>query len=481
MSSAPVPEPVDGRHTENATGPETAPPTVPEPVDGHHGETGHPFDELRDRDGRRDATARLTAAATRVLGENWRGTYTVPAGGLYPHQWSWDSAFIAIGLRHISPRRAQQEIESLLGAQWDDGRLPQIVFAPGRDDQYSPGPSFWHSERLSGSPAVPTAGLVQPPNHAWATLLVHEADPAESRRRLFLERAYPRLVAWHDYLRTRRAEPSGLIAAVHPWETGMDNSPAWDGPLSRVDGAFEGDIPRPDLEHAASSERPSDEEYSTYLYLAARYRDHDCDDSRESTPFRVVDPGMNALWVRSEIALARIAELLDDDAAAERHRSDARRVARAIDGLWDEELAFPVPVDALTAEALRFRSVSGLLTLLVPGSPHAEEVIGTLRGPHFGLGETAMVPSSDLTAPEFDSSQYWRGPSWFNTAWMIATALAERGRVDEARVLALDLGALALASDFAEYVDPYSGDPRGTRRFSWTAALALDLAVRYDR
>jgi hypothetical protein len=420
----------------------------------------------------------LIAEATRVLGQNWRGTYTVPAGGLYPHQWSWDSAFIAIGLRHVSPRRAQQEVESLFGAQWDDGRLPQIAFAPGRDDQYSPGPSFWHSERIAGSPATSTAGLIQPPNHAWAALLVHEADPVESERRRFLERAYPRLVAWHEYLRARRAEPSGLLAAVHPWETGMDNSPAWDGPLARVDGSFDGVIPRPDLEHAASSERPSDEEYSTYLYLAARYRDHACDDSGESTPFRVVDPGMNALWVRSEIALARIAELLDDSSAADRHRADSRVLASALESLWDDDLTFPVPVDALTGERLRFRSVSGLLTLLVPGSPRAEQVIDTLRSEHFGLGTTAMVPSSDLTADTFDPAQYWRGPSWFNTAWMIAVALEERGHVAEARALSTGVQALALGSGFAEYVDPFSGEPRGTRRFSWTAALALDLASR---
>ena len=48
------------------------------------------------------------------------------------------------------------------------------------------------------------AGLVQPPNHAWAVWKVHVADPVESRRRHFLERAYPRLVAWHEYLLTRR-------------------------------------------------------------------------------------------------------------------------------------------------------------------------------------------------------------------------------------------------------------------------------------
>ncbi|WP_371797648.1 hypothetical protein [Streptomyces albidoflavus] len=30
-------------------------------------------------------------------------------------------------------------------------------------------------------------------------------------------------------------------------------------------------------------------------------------------------------------------------------------------------------------------------------------------------------------------------------------------------------------SDFAEYVDPRTGEPRGTRSFGWTAALTLDL------
>lgn len=31
------------------------------------------------------------------------------------------------------------------------------------------------------------------------------------------------------------------------------------------------------------------------------------------------------------------------------------------------------------------------------------------------------------------------------------------------------------AGDFAEYVDPRTGEPRGTRSFGWTAALTLDL------
>lgn len=410
--------------------------------------------------------------ATRVLEQNWRGLYTVPAGGLYPHQWSWDSAFIAIGTRHLSPRRAQQELESLLGAQWADGRLPQIVFNPRRDDDYSPGASFWRSERIPGSAPVPTAGLIQPPNHAWAALLVHEADPAESRRRGFLERAYPRLAAWHAYLRTRRSGASGLVHVVHPWESGMDNSPFWDAPLAAVAEDAGTDVPRPDLLHAHASERPSNAEYGKYLALAARYRDHDCDDADDAFPFRVEDPAVSALLVRSELALADIARELGGRGD---HGERADALTGSLESLWHADLGSYVARDLVSGELQPYRTVSGLVPLLVPGLTHAEDVLGLLRGERFGLGTAVLVPSADLTSGIFDVSRYWRGPSWFNTAWLIARALAERGLDRESAALGRDLCRFALSSDFAEYLHPITGEPRGTRRFSWTAALALDL------
>ena len=41
--------------------------------------------------------AALLDGARSVLDENWLGSSTLPSRTLYPHQWSWDSAFIAIG------------------------------------------------------------------------------------------------------------------------------------------------------------------------------------------------------------------------------------------------------------------------------------------------------------------------------------------------------------------------------------------------
>ncbi|MCC2659305.1 MAG: hypothetical protein K0R37_79, partial [Arthrobacter sp.] len=147
----------------------------------------------------------IAARATAVLEANWRKTHTVPAAGLYPHQWSWDSSFIAMGLSRISPRRAGQEMDALFAGQWEDGRLPQIIFDPHRDKDYAPGASFWQSRLIPGSPErAETAGFIQPPNHAWAVWKIHQADPDESRRRSFLVRNYPKLVQWHGYLAGRR-------------------------------------------------------------------------------------------------------------------------------------------------------------------------------------------------------------------------------------------------------------------------------------
>src|SRR5689334_11256517 len=114
-------------------------------------------------------TEPLWNAALKVLRANDLGGWTKPAPRLYPHQWSWDSAFIAIGLAHVNPERAVREMEALFDAQWNDGRVPHIVFNPRAHD-YFPGADWWAS--ASTSPVAPrepaTSGLIQPPVHAIA-------------------------------------------------------------------------------------------------------------------------------------------------------------------------------------------------------------------------------------------------------------------------------------------------------------------------
>ena len=419
--------------------------------------------------------------AAQVLDANWTGSSTVPSRSLYPHQWSWDSAFIAIGLRHVSPLRAQTELETLLAAQWGDGRVPHIVFNPSVPlDAYFPSPDFWRSSTAglaAGAPrTVQTSGIVQPPVHALAAWLVHRADPGLSRARGFLARMYPRLAAWHRYLLHRRdLGGGGLVSVVHPWEQGMDNSPCWDAPLSRVTPAPARSFRRADLDHGAPEDRPTDLDYGRYVRLATDYRDRDYADA--GGEFAVEDPAFNALLIASEHALARIAEELGAAGTA-RHARAERLTTALVERLWDPASGMFLCRDLRAGALVPERGVCGLVPLLLPGlpGPVAATLVRTLCGPHFGLGgTTAMVPSYDLLGEAFDPHRYWRGPAWFNTSWLLERGLRAHGERQRADALREAVLSLAEASDFAEYVDPYTGEACGTTGFGWTAALALDL------
>ncbi|MEB8343592.1 hypothetical protein OKJ99_39505 [Streptomyces endophyticus] len=431
----------------------------------------------------------LRDRAARVLDANWTGTSTVPSRTLYPHQWSWDSAFIAIGLRHVSPLRAQGELETLLAAQWGDGRIPHIVFNPAvAPDAYFPSPDFWRSStagRAAGAPAsVQTSGIVQPPVHALAAWLVHRADPGLSRSRDFLARVYPALAAWHRYLLHRRDHGgAGLVSVIHPWEQGMDNSPCWDAPLRRVSPARA--FRRADLEHGAAQDRPTDLDYGRYVRLASDYRDAEyADGSGELAAFAVEDPAFNALLAASEHALARIACELGAAGTA-RHARAERLTAALVRRLWDPEAGMFFCRDlrgGVEGEAggglVREYGISGLLPLILPTLPRevGRALVDTACGPHFGVGDLVrMAPSYDLLGPAFDPHRYWRGPAWFNTNWLLEHGLrlhGEHARAGRLRAAMLDVAG---ASDFAEYVDPRTGAGRGARGFGWTAALTLDL------
>ncbi len=423
---------------------------------------------------------RLARAAVRVLIENWQGHATVPSRSLYPHQWSWDSAFIALGLEHFAPRRAAAELLSLFGAQWADGRIPHIAFNPAvADDAYFPGPSFWRSADVHGHPPIDTSGIIQPPVHAIAAATV--VGGLGQGGRAFADRVYPYLVAQNSYLRTRRTVGE-LAAVVHPWETGLDNSPAWDAPLHAVpsDLSLFKTYTRRDLDHAPAGERPTDEDYSRYIRLALAYRNAGYDDDwvRQHGEFLVVDPAFNALWARSELALAEIARSLGGDARG--HLAEAARITAAVvDHLWGESRGLFLARDERSGRLMPERTVSGLIPLILPGLPAqiVSALSETLAGDCFQVGRDGMlgVPSFDLTDPRYDPQRYWRGPSWLNTTWLVASGLAIHGKDGLARRLRDDMVALVGNAGLREYFNPQTGSGHGTTNFSWSAALLIHV------
>ena len=129
------------------------------------------------------APTQLAARAAYLLRGNDLGVMTTAAPLLYPHMWSWDAAFVAVGLAPLSVERAVVELDTLLSAQWSNGMIPHIVFASGVDG-YFPGPARWACSALAANAPRTrhTSGITQPPVHAIAVQRI--LDHARSRGRL---------------------------------------------------------------------------------------------------------------------------------------------------------------------------------------------------------------------------------------------------------------------------------------------------------
>lgn len=405
----------------------------------------------------------------------------VPSRTLYPHQWSWDAAFIAIGLAHTAPERAWRDLRSLFTAQWPDGRVPHIVFDPGVDERdYFPGPGFWDVPPLPGGPAhIRTTGIVQPPVHALAALRIHRASPdAEQLRWL-----YPRLVAQQEYLlKHRDAGGAGLAAIVHPWESGLDNSPSWDGALSKLpaDDAVLQRYERRDVQVSVATHRPTNADYARYIALAASYRDSGYRDFdlAERHGFVVECPAFNALTADAELALAEIAPAVGADPGPHRERA-AQITETMVDRLYDGDTGMFHALDVRTHERTQARCINGLVPLILPGLPAdvAASLVAQAETPRFGLtaGMSLPLPSYDRTAPDFDPLRYWRGPVWVNVNWLLRRGLAAHGYAGHADTVREAILTVVERSGCFEYFHPLTGEGIGTPEFSWTAALVLDL------
>ncbi|MFF5263302.1 hypothetical protein ACFY4C_30610 [Actinomadura viridis] len=430
-------------------------------------------------------TARLTGdetalwnAAAGVLDANWTGSATIPSPGLYPHQWSWDSVFVSMGLARHRRDRAERELLSLFRGQWADGIVPHIVFNGTLPRHaYFPGPDLWRSDKQSGAPHdVRTSGLTQPPLHALAALHLHEcATPAEAERsRDFLARLYPSLVEQHRYLaRCRDMEDGGLVAICHPWESGMDNSPCWDRPL----GALQlppalyapGRIPQP---------HPTGEDYDRYVWLVTLLREagYRPDYMRDAHPFLIEDPLVNAAYLASTHALAEIAEIIGRDPVP--HRDQAERIHRALlDRLWDAGTGCFRARDLRDGGQLPFVGVAGFVPLLDPELPGAvvNDLIDLLLSSRFAGAAGFPVPTCDIQDPAFERGGYWRGPTWINTNWLLWRGALGHGLPVIADLLRGSTLRLVRQSGFREYFDPFDGTGRGSHDYSWSAALVLDL------
>jgi len=408
--------------------------------------------------------------ARATLRANDRGGYTVPTARLYPFQWNWDSAFVAMGFATFDEARAWREIERLLEGQWGDGLIPQIVFhAPS--DNYFPGPEVWGTRH-----APPTSSITQPPVLAPAARRVLDTATNHGEAEARMAAIYPALLGNHRWWqRARDPLRTGLVATLHPWETGMDNSPAWDRAMARVPTTTTTVVRRRDNVHIDPAMRPRAEDYQRFIHLVDCFRDAGWDPARmlAASPFRVADTGTVAILLRAEQDLLALSRRFGS-AAEQAEIADRIALQRAgIATLWNEQAGIWMARDLIDGAPAVVGTSAGFLPLYA----HAAEAEQSRRSAatltRWAEKVRFLVPSTDPADAAFEPLRYWRGPIWAVVNWMIADGLDWAGQPKLAARVRADTATLIDTAGPWEYFDATDGKEAGGADFSWTAAIRL--------
>jgi len=419
----------------------------------------------------------MDEAARAILARNDRGGYTVPTHGLYPFQWNWDSAFVAMGFATYDVDRAYRELERLVEGQWDDGMIPHIVFhAPS--DTYFPGPEVWGTTHR-----IPTSGITQPPVFGMALREVHRAatatrvSSAEERSRALFQAALRHHRWW---LRARDPDRTGLVAILHPWESGSDNSPAWDIAFARVPTSTATVIRRRDLGHVDPAMRPRDVDYQRFIHLVDLYRDCGWDPAQQwaRAPFKVAEVQMTSILARSTADLLVLAQTLGTDQERNELREMLDLLVTGLARRWRPELKRFVSLDLISGEDIDAPTQAGFMPLLAVRLDDEQRRAVGEEIARWCDNAVGALPSTPSFSPSFEPKRYWRGPIWAVVNWLVADGLRANGLTQLASSVEHGIVRAIERTGFFEYFDPTTGEGAGGDTFSWTAAAYLVLRRR---
>jgi hypothetical protein len=374
--------------------------------------------------------ALVDAESRRALELNWvaKQGFTMPNRRKYPWQWLWDSCFHAIAWSALGDARGRTELESLFSLQLPSGFLPHMGYQKHPERSRA----LWHSPGRSD--------ITQPPmyGHALRVLAARGFD---------VEHLYEPATAALRYLVERRRDPaSGLIRVLHPWETGCDDSPRWDGWEARP------------FSERRWNKRKRDLVRSIVL----------TDGAASANPqFDVASVGFSALasFNMQELAgLTGDAELMQSAdalvAAIERRWADERRT-------WGD-LRLHGPGTGALAPTL-----DGLFPVLV--SRDRRQVEGAFAELFDAARFWRPFGPSGVAAdePGYEPKRYWRGDAWPQEIYLMMVAALRHGREEDARQLAQRLVVGCTGSCFAERWNPEKGRALGAVPQGW-AALATE-------
>ena len=419
-----------------------------------------------------------------LLNQNSRSknnnSYTIPSKNLYPHQWSWDSAWICYGYCGTNNiDAAEKEMISLLDYQWDNGLIPSIVFHCLENDTYWPSPDMWNLKEKAKNLTnkFNSTGIVQPPIHSSACLNIYNSNDNKVKAKEFLLKVFDKLYLWHKYLyQERDINDEGLVFIRHPWESGMDNSPIWDPSLDRIEiKEFKYSKYRTDNKKVNEDERPTDLTYERYIELINIFKSCQYNEKKivESSQFVIQDVLFNILLLKSNYALSTIAEILGKN-ENKIIKSWISKTEKGLSKLYYQ--GFYYDFDLKSNQLIKIKTITGLSAIYY--SNKTEEIINILEKEFLDIrNNNYMISSLSREDKNFNPINYWRGPMWVNLTWLISSGLKKQGYPILSNIINQECINKIQNEGFFEYFDSKKSIGCGDNYFSWTAAVYICMIL----
>ncbi len=411
--------------------------------------------------------------AKKILLGNRKNGYTLPTNNkLYPAQWNWDSAFIALGYSHFNLDFSITEIETLLDGQWDDGMVPHILFHE-KDTSYFPNHTTWKCGKN-----IPSSGITQPPVLAIILKKIIENNQLNDDQNSRILKILIKIKKYHEwFIKFRDPNKTGLVSILHPWESGYDNSPIWDEPMSNILVDKDLNYQRRDLEVSNSDERPLKKDYDRYVTIRDQFRDVNYDPNKlyELSIFNVVDVGFNSLFLKANKDLVKLLKkfkLNYDELDFFISKSESEIIK-----LYNYDSDEFVSKDLNTNKDILIPSITNYFTLTadLKNDKVNKKIINNLK--NHNLNEKYIFSTIKSDHQTFEEKRYWRGPVWINCNWLIYEGVKNKDKEYSINVKNETI-SLIENKGFHEYYSCNDGSVMGANNFSWSAALYLDLVMQ---
>ena len=414
----------------------------------------------------------LINKAQKTLLGNRRKGYTLPTNNkLYPAQWNWDSAFIALGYSYFNLNYAIKEITTLLDGQWKDGMVPHILFH-NPNTNYYPNYTAWNCGNK-----IRSSGITQPPILATILKLILDKNKISNKQTKEIKKIVKKIIRFHEwFIKFRDPNKTGLVSILHPWESGYDNSPIWDEPMAKVTIEKNLKYKRADNKLIKPDQRPLNIDYDRYVSIKnnLRKKKYNPKEIFKSSLFNVVDVGFNSLFLKANKDLIQISNKFNIETS--KISNYVKVTEKNILKLYDKKKGIFFSKDIRNNKKIYIPSITNYFILFadLDNDFINNKLIKNLK--NHNKNDKYFFSSIKPSHNSFEEKRYWRGPVWINCNWFIYQGLKNKDLKFSNYVKKKTIKLLE-KSKFYEYFSCKNGQPMGAKNFSWSASLYLDFKI----